>query len=140
MHPESNAQLPEWAEGLTSALDDKMGLTLNELSPQRVAGSMPVAGNTQPFGMWHGGASGVLIESLASMGAAAVGYPDRFGVGVDLNVTHVRPALAGRVHGVATALRIGKRTVTYQVDLTNDAGELVATGRLTCQLVNRPQP
>lgn len=138
MQTEPDHVLPEWAQNLTSALDEKMGFQLGELTAERVTGSMPVAGNTQPIGLWHGGASGVLIETLASMGSAVAGLPDRVGVGVDLNVTHLRPATSGRVHGVATLLRKGHRTVCYEVRLTDDAGHDVAIGRLTCQLVRRP--
>ena len=77
---------------LVSALDAKMGLELLELTAERVVGRMPVEGNTQPFGLWHGGASCVLAETLASLGSYAHGQPNRIGVGVDLNATHHRPA------------------------------------------------
>lgn len=105
------------------------------LTAERTEGNMPVLGNTQPFGMWHGGASGVLVESLASMAAACIEFPVKVGVGVDLNVSHLRPVTTGRVYGRADLLRQGQRTVCYEVRLTDDAGELVAIGRLTCQLV-----
>lgn len=129
--------MPAWVGELVSALDEKMGLVLTEVSADRVCGSMPVAGNTQPYGLWHGGASGVLIETLASICAVAIGYPERVGVGVDLNVTHLRPATTGRVYGVARPLRVGRQSVTVQVELTND-DHLIGVGRLTCQLVKRP--
>jgi 1,4-dihydroxy-2-naphthoyl-CoA hydrolase len=120
---------------LVSALDRKMGLELTELTPERVVGRMPVEGNTQPFGLWHGGASCVLAETLASLGSYAYGRPDRVGVGVDLNATHHRPARTGWVNGTATALRLGRNVVTYEVVLTDDAGERVCTARVTCQMV-----
>ncbi|MDO4784345.1 MAG: PaaI family thioesterase [Propionibacteriaceae bacterium] len=138
MRIESGAQLPGWAEDLVSALDEKMGLTLSEVTAHRVAGSMPVAGNTQPFLLWHGGASCVLVETLSSLGAACLGYPSLVGAGVDINVTHLRPVRSGRVHGVATPVRTGGRTVVFQAELRDDDGELVAVGRLTCRLVKRP--
>ena len=120
---------------LTSALDAKMGLELLELTAERVVGRMPVVGNTQPFGLWHGGASCVLAETLASLGSYAHGQPDRIGVGVDLNATHHRPARSGWVTGTATALRLGRSVVTYEVVLTGDDGQRVCTARVTCQLV-----
>ena len=58
----------EYAE-LHSALDEKMGFELLSLTPERVVGRVPVAGNTQPYGLWHGGASCVLAETLASLGS-----------------------------------------------------------------------
>lgn len=138
MQSESDVVLPEWVTGMVSALDTAMGLRLSEVSRDRVAGSMPVQGNTQPHGLWHGGASAVLIETLASLTASAIGHPDRVGVGVDLNVTHLRPTAHGRVHGYSIPLRVGRRTVTCQVELSDDQGRAVAVGRLTCQLAARP--
>ena len=131
-------QLPDWTARITSPLDNKLGLTLTELTPERVCGSMPVAGNEQPMGLLHGGATGVIIETLASMGAMAHGYPGRAGVGVDLNVTHLLAVRSGHVHGTATALHLGRNVVTYAVEVRDDAGRLTATGRLTCHMIDLP--
>ena len=130
--------LPEWAEGIHSALDDKMGIELFELSPQRSRARMPVEGNTQPFGLWHGGASCVLAETLASLSAYAEVGPQGRAFGVDINATHHRPGVSGWVNGEATALHIGGRLGTWEVRLTNDAGELMCTARVTCALA-RPR-
>jgi 1,4-dihydroxy-2-naphthoyl-CoA hydrolase len=127
--------LPTDDPSLISALDNKMGLELLELSAERVVGRMPVQGNTQPFGLWHGGASCVLAETLASLGSYAAGRPDRVGVGVDLNATHHRPARSGWVTGTATALRLGRTVVSYEVVLVDDAGARLCTARVTCQLI-----
>jgi len=136
-HDEPTA-LPDWWSGQSSALDAKMGLAVTELTPQRVVGSMPVEGNTQPYGLWHGGASCVLAETLASIGSFAHAQPGGRAVGVDLNATHHRPARAGRVTGVATALHLGRRVTTYEVVLTDDDGVRVCTARVTCQVLPPP--
>lgn len=128
--------LPEWWTSRHSALDAKMGLELTELTPQRVVGSMPVEGNTQPLGLWHGGASCVLAETLASLGSIAHVQPAGVAVGVDLNATHHRPARSGRVTGVATALRLGRRVTSYEVVLSDDDGARLCTARVTCQIVS----
>jgi len=124
---------------MSSALDAKMGLEVLELTPERVVGRMPVEGNTQPLGLWHGGASCVLAETLGSIGAAAHAQPDRVALGVDLNATHHRSARSGWVTGTATALRLGRSVVSYEVVLVDDAGERICTARLTCQIVS-PRP
>jgi 1,4-dihydroxy-2-naphthoyl-CoA hydrolase len=124
----------EYAE-LNSALDTKMGFELLALTPERVVGRMPVAGNTQPYGLWHGGASCVLAETLASLGSFMYAQPERISVGVDINATHHRSVTAGWVTGTATALRLGRTVVSYEIVITNDAGERVCTARVTCQLV-----
>lgn len=129
--------LPDWYAQLPSALDLKMGFEPIELSPERVVGRMPVAGNTQPLGLWHGGASCVLIETLGSIGANLHAGPGRAAVGVDLNATHHRPGRAGWITGTATALRLGRSVASYEVVLLDDDDERVCTGRLTCQLIDR---
>jgi 1,4-dihydroxy-2-naphthoyl-CoA hydrolase len=124
----------EYAE-LNSALDAKMGFELLALTPERVVGRMPVAGNTQPYGLWHGGASCVLAETLASLGSFIYAQPERISVGVDINATHHRSVTGGWVTGTATALRLGRTVASYEIVITNDPGERVCTARVTCQLV-----
>jgi uncharacterized protein (TIGR00369 family) len=126
--------VPAWFSRMHSALDDKMGLEVLELSAERVVGRMPVEGNTQPMGLWHGGASCVLAETLASIGAAAHALPDRLAFGVDLNATHHRAVSSGWVTGTATALRLGRTVVTYEVVLVDDDGTRICTARVTCQV------
>ena len=133
------SSVPPWLDKISSPLDTKLGVEITELSPERAVGSMPVEGNEQPFGLLHGGASGVLVETLASMCAMAHGYPDRVGVGVDLNVTHVRAATSGRVTGTATAIHLGGRVVSYAVEVVDDHGRTTAVGRLTCQMITLPR-
>ena len=132
--------VPAWYAGLHSALDAKMGLEVLELTPERVVGRMPVDGNTQPMGLWHGGASCVLAETLASIGAGAYALPDRLAFGVDINATHHRSASSGWVTGTASALRLGRTVVSYEVVLTDDGGERICTARVTCQLAPRRKP
>ena len=74
------------------ALNERMGIELVEVTAERVVGTMPVEGNTQPYGLLHGGASVVLAETLGSIGSALHAGPDRLSVGVDINATHHRAA------------------------------------------------
>ena len=117
-------------------LADRMGITLTEASPERVAGTMPVAGNTQPYGLLHGGASCVLAETLGSIGAAMHGMTtDRpMALGVEINATHHRSARSGLVTGVATPLHRGRTLASYEIVITDESGERVCTARLTCLL------
>lgn len=122
--------------GNGGALPDRMGIELVEASPERVVATMPVAGNTQPYGMLHGGASCVLAETVGSIGAGLHAGPDGRAVGVEINATHHQPASAGTVTAVATALRLGGTVATYQIEITDEAARRVCTARLTC-LVQR---
>ncbi|MHB1615427.1 MAG: PaaI family thioesterase [Actinomycetes bacterium] len=122
------------------ALGERMGLRMTHASAVRVEGWLPVEGNTQPYGLLHGGASVVLAESLGSTGAALHAGPGRIAVGVDINTTHHRSARHGRIHGVATAVHRGRSLASYEVVITDDAGLRVATARITCMLRDAPQP
>ncbi len=120
---------------LPPGLIDRMGIRITELTAQRVVGTMPVEGNTQPYGLLHGGASAVLAESLGSLGAMAHGMPlGRIAVGVDLNITHHRAIRSGSVTGIATPLHLGHTVATYEIHINDDEGATVATARLSCVL------
>ena len=125
------AQMPQGMGGL----NERMGIELVEISAERVVGTMPVEGNTQPYGLLHGGASVVLAETLGSVGSALHGHPDRLSVGVDINATHHRAATSGTVTGVATAIHLGRSTATYEVVISDDRGKRVCTSRITCALM-----
>lgn len=76
-------------------LGARMGVQILEVSAERVVGTMPVEGNTQPYGLLHGGASAVLAETLGSIGAMLHGGSSKIAVGVDLNCTHHRGCAPG---------------------------------------------
>ena len=117
-----------------AGLAARMGIEVIEASAERVVGRMPVDGNTQPYGLLHGGASCVLAESLGSTGASLHAGPGRIAMGVEINATHHRPAAEGHVTGVATRLHGGRTLAAYEIVITDDAGRRVCTSRLTCML------
>ncbi|MFC4497358.1 PaaI family thioesterase [Streptomyces ovatisporus] len=115
-------------------LGERMGLQIIEAAPERVTGVLPVEGNTQPYGLLHGGASAVLAETLGSVGAMLHGGPTKQAVGVDLNCTHHRGVRSGLVTGTATPVHQGRSTATYETVVTDEDGKRVCTARLTCLL------
>ena len=128
------AQMPQGMGGL----NERMGIKLVETSAERIVATMPVEGNTQPYGLLHGGASVVLAETLGSIGSAIHAHPDRVAVGVDINATHHRSATSGTVTGVATAVHLGRTTTCYEVVITDERGKRLCTSRITCALVEMP--
>jgi uncharacterized protein (TIGR00369 family) len=116
-------------------LNEKLGIELVEVSAERVVATMPVEGNTQPYGLLHGGASVALAETLGSVGSAIHAMPERLSLGVDINATHHRAATSGIVTGVATAIHLGRTMAAYEVVITNEDGKRLCTARITCALV-----
>jgi 1,4-dihydroxy-2-naphthoyl-CoA hydrolase len=127
---------PAPAQPFAGTLLERMGIVVTEASAQRAVGTMPVAGNTQPYGLLHGGASAVLAESLGSIAAAAHAGQGRGAVGIELNATHHRSARSGVVTGTATALHLGRTLASYQVVVEDEDGRPVCTARLTCMLID----
>ncbi|MFH8618169.1 PaaI family thioesterase [Streptomyces sp. NPDC017979] len=115
-------------------LGQRMGVEVLEASAERVVGTMPVEGNTQPYGLLHGGASAVLAETLGSIGSMLHGRSTKIAVGVDLNCTHHRGVRSGLVTGVATPVHRGRSTATYEIVITDEQDKRVCTARLTCLL------
>lgn len=141
-----------WLAGKVSALDEKFGLRITQASSDLVSGWAEVESNTQIAGLWHGGASAVMVETLGSLAACIYAGDSKAAVGIELNVSHLRPVKSGRVIGVASAVRLGSTTATYEVKLFNESdsfthgdpvvlngevanAKLICIGRITCALV-----
>jgi len=137
----SPAALASLAGTITTVgtLPDRMGIEITEATAERVVGRMPIDGNTQPYGLLHGGASCVLAETLGSVGAAlhAMRLHGGITVGVDINATHHKGVRSGSVIGVATPIKLGGSVASYEIVITDDDGDRVCTARLTC-LLRRP--
>lgn len=120
------------------ALVETMGIEFTEVTPARAVATMPVAGNTQPYGILHGGASVVLAETVGSMLSVLHAGPGRAAVGMTINATHHRPASAGTVTAVGTMLSVGRTTATVLIELYDDRDRRVCTCTLMCQLRDAP--
>lgn len=127
---------PALASHGVGTLVEKLGIVFSELTVGRVVASMPVEGNQQVAGVLHGGASVALAETLGSFAAALHAGPDRRPVGLDINATHHRPGLSGRVTGVCTPIHLGRSTTTHGIVVSNEAGQRVCTARITNMLLD----
>jgi uncharacterized protein (TIGR00369 family) len=126
--------LESMREMAAGTLMERMGIELDLVTPERLVATMPVEGNTQPYGLLHGGASVVLAETLGSIGAQLHAGVGRAAVGLDVNATHHRAARSGLVTGTATLLSAGRTLVSYDVVVTDEAGARICTSRITCLL------
>lgn len=109
----------------------KLGIEFLELTPERAVGRMPVAGNTQPYGILHGGAHLVLAESLGSASAHVHAGPGRIAVGIEISASHSKAVSDGWVTGTCTALSLGRTLTVHEVVLTDDEGRRLSTVRIT---------
>lgn len=114
------------------ALVEMMGIELS-IDDGKVVGRMPVEGNTQPYGLLHGGATAVLIETVGSVAAALHGQ-GKLPVGIELSVSHHRSALSGYVTASTEPVHLGGTLASFLIPVVDDQDRRIATGRLTCLL------
>ena len=119
--------------GQRNSMDHYLGIRFTGMGRDWLAAEMPFSERTrQPFGLLHGGASVVLIESLASTAAFLCVHEDgRRVAGVEVNANHLRQVKSGMVRGITRPLYVGRRLHVWSVDLFRDDGKTSTTGRLT---------
>jgi 1,4-dihydroxy-2-naphthoyl-CoA hydrolase len=98
---------------------------------------MPVNERTkQPYGRLHGGASVVLAETVASVGAAMTVDRNTHGtVGMEINANHIRPVKDGFVYATAKAESIGRTTQIWTIRVEDENGKLVCLSRITMAVI-----
>jgi uncharacterized protein (TIGR00369 family) len=113
-----------------------LGIEFVEVGDDFIVGRVPVDARThQPFGLLHGGVSVVLAETLGSCGAAYSSPVGHQAVGLDINANHLRGVKSGWVIGTARPIHRGRTTQVWQIELRNEAGEMVCTSRLTVAIL-----
>jgi uncharacterized protein (TIGR00369 family) len=120
------------------ALAERMRIQFTEATLERVVATMPVEGNTQPYGILHGGASVVLAESVGSMLSVLYAGAGRAAVGMTINAIHHRPASSGTVTATATLMQAGRTTASVAIAVTDDEGRRICSCTLLCQLRDAP--
>jgi hypothetical protein len=80
------------AEAARGTLMERVGLEWLEIETDRIVARIPVTGNTQVYGMLHGGATATLIESIGSVGTAVAIGLDKQVVGFSSRSTISEPS------------------------------------------------
>ena len=116
--------------------NEHLGMEFLEVGDDFITARLPVDRRTiQPYGLFHGGVSVVLAETLGSCGAA-FSVPEGYrAVGLDINANHLKGATSGWVTGTARPVHIGRTTQVWQIELKNDAGELTCVSRITMAIL-----
>jgi uncharacterized protein (TIGR00369 family) len=128
-------------ELLTAAAADTaithLGIEFLEIGDDFIRARVPVDRRTvQPYGLLHGGVALVLAETLGSCGAAFAAPEGHRTVGLDINANHLRGATSGWVTGITRPVHIGRSTQVWQIDLSNEAGELTCVSRITMAVLS----
>lgn len=116
-----------------NTLLETLGIRQKEATPDLVVLEMDVDEKVhQPMGLLHGGASAVMAETAASLGAWLNCVQDReYTVGVDLNITHLRAKRSGMVTATATPIKKGRSIHVWGVSIVDEDGKDIAVARCT---------
>jgi len=123
----------------TRGLADHLGIEILEFTPQRVVATMPVDERTrQPFGILHGGASLVLAETVASLGACInIDLERQNAVGLEINANHIRAKRDGVVRATATPFHVGRSTQVWDIRIVDEEERPICVSRCTMAVVPR---
>ena len=122
-----------------NTIHESLGIRTIETTPDRVVLEMDVGPAVhQPFGLLHGGASAVIAESAASIGAFLNCGEGEGSVGTDLNISHLRARRDGVVRATALPVRKGRSIHVWSVDIVDGDGVLVAVARCTLAIIRLP--
>jgi uncharacterized protein (TIGR00369 family) len=125
-----------WAERMRGTIGDVIPMRFEEVTKDRVVVSMTVDRRVhQPSGILHGGASMVLAETAASVGAGRNCEPGYSALGQEINGNHIRPVREGVVRAVAVPLHVGRRSQVWSVEIRDEQQRLVCVARLTMAVV-----
>lgn len=93
--------------------------------------------NRQPFGFLSGGASLALAENVAGVGSCSL-CPGKICVGIEVSGSHVRAVSEGdTVTAIARLQHQGTTLHVWNVEISNSAGELISTVRVTNYVITK---
>lgn len=123
-----------------NTLGEHLDITFSAIEDDYLEATMPVSHKTvQPFRILHGGASVALAETLGSVASNVIAAPDnKQVVGVEINANHLKSAKEGQlVTGRVSPIRIGRRIHVWQIEIRDEAKNLLCTSRLTVAILSK---
>lgn len=135
---EENEQLENMAQMAKNTLLESLGIRFTHISEDYLEAEMPVDKRTiQPYGLLHGGASAALAETIGSYGSELkLKGLNKFPVGLELNINHLRAVKRGKVVGKGKLIKAGRSVHVWQIEIFDEEDHLVATSRLTTMILD----
>jgi 1,4-dihydroxy-2-naphthoyl-CoA hydrolase len=135
----TNITLEELNKLRLNTIGEHLDIIFTEVGTDYICGTMPVDHRTkQPMGLLHGGASAVLAETLGSIGSyLCVDIETQACVGLNISCNHIRAVKDGLVTGKAILMHQGSKTHIWNIDITNEKGQLVCSSRLTVMVLDK---
>jgi 1,4-dihydroxy-2-naphthoyl-CoA hydrolase len=114
-----------------------LGIEYAETEPDRVVMKMPVdRRHVQPMGFLHGGASVVLAESVATVGAWLNCPEGKTAFGTEINASHLRPKREGILTAVGRPVSVGSTNQVWEVQIRDEDDKPVCVSRCRLAVVD----
>lgn len=114
-----------------------LGIEYAETETERVVMAMPVdARHVQPVGFLHGGASVVLAETVATVGAWLNCPEGKTAFGTEINASHLRPKREGTLTAVGTPVSVGSTNQVWEVRIRDEDDKPVCVSRCRLAVVD----
>jgi len=115
-----------------NTLISHLGIEYTDISEDYLCGKMPVDNRTvQPHKSLHGGASSAFAETLASMAASlCIDAKTSFIAALNINSHFLKAERKGYVYGKAVPVKLSKSAQVWEVNITNESGQLVCTSNV----------
>ena len=132
----SEAAREFWQHGF----DALVGFEVDRLDDEEVHAHVAVRDDLkQPMGLVHGGVYASIAESVTSIATAMAVYEQGLAASGQSNqASFLRPITKGTIHVVARRRHRGRTSWVWEVDFSDDAGNLCALVRMTIAI--RPLP
>jgi uncharacterized protein (TIGR00369 family) len=114
-----------------------LGIEYAETEPDRVVMKMPVdRRHVQPMGFLHGGASVVLAETVATVGAWLNCPEGKTAFGTEINASHLRPKREGTLTAVGKPVSVGSTNQVWEVQIRDEDDKPVCVSRCRLAVVD----
>ena len=122
-------------------LPESFGIDITAVEQNSVTGSLTVdERHLRPGNIMNGGVSLVLLETMGSISTCLYIDPAKFNAfGIQVNANHISVARPGDILSARSEpVHIGKTTQVWDVNITNQKGKLVSSGRITMLVTEAP--
>lgn len=126
---------------IKNQLPEAFGISITKIEDKSITGSLTVDHrHLRPGNIMNGGVSLVLIETMGSFSSyMIIDNKKQNSFGIQVSANHLSIARPGDVlTAKSEAVHLGRTTHIWDVNISNQHGKLVSSGRITLLVTDNP--
>ena len=133
MSPTKNQIIQAATAACKNTLMETLNIQFVDAGEDFVIAKMPVDKRVyQPDGVFHGGATAALAETVGSFAAHIfLDTKNYFVRGIDISANHIKSVKEGFVYAKATFIHRGRTMQIFNIEVTDGDNQLVSSCKLT---------